>query len=276
MGLLEALQSILRSLGFQVSITTFLALFGLVFTRLLAAIALTPFLGGASVPVRARVGLAVIIAAILFPGLTLNAQASELTALRFIGLLTKEAMIGATLGLVTQLFFYAVQMAGTLIDTQRGMNQATFFSPQLPGNASILGQLKFQAALALFLATNGHLVFLQGLSASFQDVPLLEFPRFHMGLQGIAEQVIHLSSSILMTAVQLSAPALLALFLVDVAFGTLGKVVPQIQVHFESQTVKSLVGLALVFLAIGLIMEQVQRHLLRMIREAASLSKLFG
>jgi flagellar biosynthetic protein FliR len=79
-----------------------------------------------------------------------------------------------------------------------------------------------------------------------------------------------------MTAVQLSAPALLALFLVDVAFGTLGKVVPQIQVHFESQTVKSLVGLALVFLAIGLIMEQVQRHLLRMIREAASLSKLFG
>ena len=97
-----------------------------------------------------------------------------------------------------------------------------------------------------------------------------------MGLQGIAEQVIHLSSSILLTAVQLSAPALLALFLVDVAFATLGKVVPQIQVHFESQTVKSLVGLALVFLSIGLVMEQVQRHLLRMIREAASLSKLFG
>jgi flagellar biosynthetic protein FliR len=276
MSLLKALQQILNNLGFQTSVATFLALFGLAFVRLLTAIFLSPFLGGGVVSARVKVGLAVIIVAILFPGFSSSPGARELTTLIFLGLLLKEAMIGATLGLVTQLFFFAVQMAGTLIDTQRGMNQATFFSPQLPGNASILGQLKFQAALALFLAIDGHLAFIRALHASFEDVPLLAFPQISGGLQAMMEQLIHLSSGILATAVQLAAPALLALFLVDVAFATLGKVVPQIHLHFESQTVKSLVGLALVFLAIGLVMDQVQGHLLRMIREVASLSKRFG
>lgn len=275
-SLLDTLQRILDNLGFQISVTTFLTLFGLAFARLLSAISLSPFLGGGSVPARAKVGLSIVIVAILFPGIGQSPEAREVTTLLFLGLLVKEVMIGATLGLVTQLFFYAIQIAGTLVDTQRGMNQATFFSPQLPGNASVLGLLKFQAALALFLAIDGHLAFIRALAGSFKDVPLLTFPQLSIGLQGMMEQMIRLTSTILVTAVQLGAPALLALFLVDVAFATLGKVVPQIQVHFESQTVKSLVGLALVFFSIGLVMEQVQRHLLRMIGEVASLSKLFG
>ena len=199
----------------------------------------------------------------------------QVTTLLFVGLLLKEALIGVAIALTAQLVFYAVQMAGTIIDTQRGMNQATFFAPQLAGNVSVLGQLKFQAALALFLAIDGHLMFLRALYGSFRDVPLLAFPRFQAGILPMVEHITRLSANVLLIGLQLSAPVLLALFLVDVAFASLGKVVPQVHVHFESQTVKSLVGLGLVFLVLGLFLERLQGYFLLMLREVAELSKAF-
>jgi flagellar biosynthesis protein FliR len=276
MSLLDALQQIFRQLGFQVTVQAFLILFGLAFARLLAVIVLAPFFGGTTVPIQAKVGLAAITAAILYPAITAGIQTEEVSALLFAGLLLKEAFIGAALGIVAQFFFYAVQVAGTVIDTQRGMNQFSFFSPQLAGNTSILGQLKFQAALVLFLSVDGHLMFIRGLQTSFVTLPLMSFPTFQAGLLGAAEQVIRVSAGIFYTALQLSAPVLLTLFLLDFAFAALAKVAPQIHVHFESQTAKSLVGLAMVFLTIALVMGLWQSYLLRMIHEIQTLTKSFA
>jgi len=275
MSFLDALQQILTHLGFQITVQEFLVLFGLGFARLLPIFVLAPFLGGGAVPGQAKVGLAFIMVSVMYSGLAANAATGSVTTMLFVGLLLKEALIGVSIALAAQLVFYAVQAAGTIIDTQRGMNQATFFSPQLPGNASLLGQLKFQAALVLFLAMDGHLLFVRALYRSFTEVPLLAFPRLEAGLLPLIEQVTRMSANVLLVAMQLSAPVLLALFLVDVAFASLGKVVPQVHVHFESQTVKSLVGLGMVFLVVGLFMERLQGYLLLMLREVAELSKAF-
>ena len=275
MSLLDSLQQILTHLGFQVTVQEFLVLFGLAFARLLPVFVLVPFFGGGAVPGQAKVGLAVIMVAVMYSGLTANAATGPVTTLLFTGLLLKEALIGVAIAFATQLVFYAVQTAGTIIDTQRGMNQATFFAPQLAGNVSVLGQLKFQAALVLFLAMDGHLMFVRALYRSFRDVPLLVFPGLQAGIMPVVEQMARLSANVLLIGLQLSAPVLLALFLVDVAFASLGKVVPQVHVHFESQTVKSLVGLGLVFLVLGLFVERVQRYFLLMLREVTELSKAF-
>ncbi|MGH9426748.1 MAG: flagellar biosynthetic protein FliR, partial [Terriglobia bacterium] len=96
---------------------------------------------------------------------------------------------------------------------------------------------------------------------------------FKAGLLATAEQVIRVSAGIFYTALQLSAPVLLTLFLLDFAFAALAKVAPQISIHFESQTAKSLVGLAMVFLTIALVMGLWQSYLLRMIHEIQTLTK---
>ena len=107
MSLLDALQQIWRQLGFQVPVQAFLILFGLAFARLLAVIVLAPFFGGTTVPIQAKVGLAAITAAILYPAITAGVQTEEVTALLFTALLVKEAFIGAALGIVAQFFFYS-------------------------------------------------------------------------------------------------------------------------------------------------------------------------
>ena len=156
------------------------------------------------------------------------------------------------------------------------MNQFSYFAPQLAGNISILGQLKFQVVLVLFLSVDGHLLFLKALKSSFVTLPLMEFPHFQAGLVALIDQMIRVSAEIFSIALQLSAPVLLTLFLVDLAFAAVAKMSPQIHVHFESQTVKSLVGLAMVFLTAALVMERWQAYLLRLIQEIQNLTKAFA
>src|SRR5262245_5174785 len=117
MSLLDALQQILTHLGFRIAIQDVLVLFGLAFARLLPIFALVPFFGGRSVPGQAKVGLAAIMVMVMYPVVSANAVVSQVTTLLFVGLLLKEALIGVAIALATQLVFYAVQTAGTVIDT---------------------------------------------------------------------------------------------------------------------------------------------------------------
>jgi flagellar biosynthesis protein FliR len=273
-GILSVLDQILKQVGLATDVTAFLILFGLGLSRIIGAILLNPFLGGPIVPGRIKIGIAVIITAVLFPTISPGVTNAQIGTLMFIGLLAKELMIGVTIGLISQFIFFAVQMAGTLIDTERGMNQATFFSPQLQGNVSLIGQLQFQTALVLFLSLNGHLLFIRALSNSFQQVPLLTFPGFQAGVPAITDQVIRLSAATFVVAIQLSAPVLLVLFLIDVAFGAINKIAPQVNVHSESQAVKAFVGLGIVFLTIGFVIGRLDRLFAQMIQDLYNVARL--
>lgn len=265
--MLAALQHILANLGIHTDIATFLVLFGLILARLTAAIVLTPFLGGRTVTGRIKIGLAVLISMLLFTSVAPKASVGEMNTLRVMCLLVKEAVIGATLGFLSQIVFFSVQMAGAMVDYGRGMSQATFFAPQLESNVSLLGQMQFQAALVLFLVLNGHLLFLRALADSYRSVPLLEFPSFSGGTFAGAEQMAHYTANSLMIAVQLSAPALLALFLVDISFGILGKAASGFHIHSESQPVKALLGLGVVLLALAYIMGRMPGYFAGMLQE---------
>lgn len=250
--MLAALQRILSDIGIHTDIATSLVLFGLVLARLVLAISLTPFLGGRSVAGKIKIGLAVMVSLLLFPSVVPE-RTGDMNTLLVMCLLVKETIIGATLGFLSQLTFMGIQMAGAMVDYQRGMSQATFFAPQLETNVSLLGQLQFQAALVLFLLLNGHLLFLRALAASYHTVPVLEFPKFAGGTLAGMEQIARYTGETLVIAVQLSAPALLTLFLVDVGFGILGKAASGLQVHSESQPVKAMLGLGVVLLGLAFV-----------------------
>jgi flagellar biosynthetic protein FliR len=265
--MLAALQHILTTLGFHEDVSVFIVLFGLIFARLVSAITLTPFLGGKAVSPRIKVGLAALISAIIFPVLAPQANPGELNTLRVMGLLVKESVIGATIGFLSQIIFQSIQMAGATMDYVRGMSQATFLAPQLESNVSLIGQLQLQASLVLFLALNGHLLFLRALAASFQKLPLLEFPHISGGTLPVIEQLGRYTADSLQIAVQLSAPVVLTLFLVDIGFGLLGKVASGINVHNESQPVKALLGLGVFLLALAYIIGRMPTYFAEMVEE---------
>src|SRR5689334_7142523 len=96
MGILDELQRMLAYLGYHVNLTAFLILFGLALARIASAVTLAPFLGNPTA-FNIKVGLAVVITAVLLPGSSAMQQPDVSPAL-FIALLTKEAKIGMIIG----------------------------------------------------------------------------------------------------------------------------------------------------------------------------------
>jgi flagellar biosynthetic protein FliR len=263
MDLLAELQHLLGTLGFHVSIQAFLVLFGLALTRIATAVTLTPFLGGQAVGPNIKVGLSVAMTVVLLPGLSVQQQ-PEISVPAFVALMIKEAMIGVTIGFLTQLILYAVQVSGALIDTMRGLDQPGLTTPQLPSNVSALGLLQFQVALVIFLSLNGHLLFLRALARSFDQLPLFSFPRL-ASPELLAEEMGRISGQVFVIALQLGAPILVTLFLVDVLFGIFGKMAPQININQESQPVKALIGLVMLILSVGFVFTRLDGVLSQML-----------
>jgi flagellar biosynthetic protein FliR len=263
MEILDALRHVLATAGIQVNVSSFLIVFGLALARIGTAVSLAPFMGGQSVTPAIKVGLAVMVVAVLLPGLSAQQEPVEDAAV-FVALLVKEVLIGALIGFLTQLMLYAIQMAGALMDMQRGMNQPGLFAPQLPGHVSVLGQLQFQAALVLFLSMNGHLIFIRALARSFEQLPLFRFPPLSAPFS-LAQQFGHITGQVFVVALQLSGPVLLSLFLVDVLFGAIGKIAPQVNVYHESQPVKALAGLVVFLLGLGFLFTRLEDVLGQMI-----------
>jgi flagellar biosynthetic protein FliR len=261
MDLQSTLQSILQSVGVHVDVRSFLLLFFLIFTRLVSALSLAPFMGGQALPNQAKVGLAAITASLLYPSLAKIAGPLPGSPMFYFALLGKEFVVGMMIGFISQIIFFGVQIAGIIIDTQRGLNQITYLAPQLPGNVSALGNLQVQASIVLFLLFGGHLLFLRSIAQSFLVIPPVQMPHLGLGWLPLANEFTRISASAILVGTQLCAPVVLTIFLVDISFGSIQKVASSIKISNDSNTAKSWIGLAVFLLSAGFFFDRLQEFL---------------
>jgi len=248
LGLLE---SVLRIFEISQSPQTFLVLVGLSFARLVSFFSIVPFFGGASVPARVKVATAMALVVILYPSLEASVPAGQTLGfgpLGFIALLAKEVFIGFTLGFMASLVFEAVQVAGRIVDFQRGSTMGELYAPQIQSQVSELGQFKLQLAIVLFIFIGAHRLFISALLRSYEFIPALSFPKFTAGWSPAAEFIVMMTASVFSIGLQLAAPALIALLLTDLFFGIINRVAPQVNVFFLSMPVKMLVGVIVVLI----------------------------
>ena len=252
---LKLLETVLRIFEVGQSPQAFLVLVGLAFARMLSFLVVVPFFGGAAVPARVKVATATAFVVILYPSLEAGLPpegALSFGPLGFAALLVKEAFVGFTLGFVASLVFEAIQVAGRVIDFQRGATMGEMFAPQLQTRVSELGQFKLQFAIVLFLIIGAHRYFLDALLRSFEFIPATGFPKLQAGWSPAALFITQMTGAVLAIGVQLAAPAMIALLLTDLFFGIVNRVAPQINVFFLSLPVKMVVGLVVVLVALTL------------------------
>jgi flagellar biosynthetic protein FliR len=261
MGLVSPLQSLLQSAGIHVDVQSFLLLFFLIFTRLVSALSLAPFMGGQTLPTQVKVGLAAVIASLLYPTLAKSAGPLPGSPMFYFALLGKEFVVGMMIGFISQMIFFGVQIAGIVIDTQRGMNQISYLAPQLPGNVSAFGTLQIQASIVLFLLLGGHLLFLRSIAHSFLVIPPVQMPHFGMGWLPVASEFARISASAILVGAQLCAPVVLTIFLIDISFGSIQKVASSIRLNNDSNTMKSWIGLAVLLLSVGFFFDRLLQFL---------------
>jgi flagellar biosynthesis protein FliR len=169
-----------------------------------------------------------------------------------------EMAFGLAMGMLMSFVFIAVQWAGEIIGQQMGFNLSEVFDPSMGAQGSLIGDAYFMLTLVVFLVIGGHRAMLQGVFASFKILPLLSL--------GVDESLFHLITALFMSAtilaIQLAAPMLIATLVVDIVLGLIGKTIPQMNVMSMGLTLRTVVGLMIVFIGMGLTVQVIRGALL--------------
>jgi len=230
--------------------------------RVLVAFALLPILTEPVVPRTLRNGVIMTMSLFILPLTHEQFLNIEINTLTMLGILVKEGFLGLLLGYTLSVPFWAVKAAGFLIDMQRGVMSALYFSPVTANMVSPLGGLFSLLLTTLLLVSGGFLILLQTLYFSYQTWPIDQFfPQFTLEVASFFLQQLDL---LLYTSVLIAGPFLGMMFLVDFGLGMVGRFLPQLNVFLAAMPVKSGLTFFMLTLYIGFLAEYLKDGFFRM------------
>lgn len=159
-------------------------------------------------------------------------------------LIANEFLYGLAMGLVAYCLFAVVRTAGQIIAGQMGLMMANVLDPFSGEQSQSLGMILEIIFILLLFATNSHHLLIQVLSRSFQALG----PGLTPDVGVLVESVLKASSTLLMLALQMSAPLLAAFLILMVVMGFMARVAPEANILFLSMPLR--VGLGLIMLAV--------------------------
>ena len=232
----------------------------LIFTRATGMIFLMPVFSGQMIPRTVRIAVCFLLGVTLAPT-ALHDFPLPATWIDAALQIAHELVVGAIMGLVSRLIFYALEVAGEYISVAIGLSVSANIDPFTRDRASPANTMLVSLATILFLATNSHLWCLMAFARSFEVI------RPDAALSAHTTDILILSTGqIFLIALQISAPLLAISFLVNLCFATLGRAAPSLNVFVLSFPVQILAGLFLFGLTLTLTAHQIM-HVLRRIPE---------
>lgn len=217
--------------------------------RILIAFAVLPILTEPVVPRTLRNGVVMIMSLFILPLTHEQLLSMKLDALSMLALLIKEGLLGLLLGYTLSVPFWAVKAAGFLIDMQRGVMSALFFSAMTANMVSPLGGLFSMLLTTLLLVSGGFMILLKTLYLSYQTWPIDQFfPHMTLEVASFALQQLDL---LMYTSVLIAGPFIGVMFLVDFGLGMVGRFLPQLNVFLAAMPVKSGLSFFMLTLYIG-------------------------
>lgn len=188
-------------------------------------------------------------------------------------LFIKEIIIGFLLGFCAAIPFWAIDMAGFVIDNMRGASMATVLNPLMNVQSSIYGIIFSQVLTVLFLVSGGFNELLTSLYQSYNQLPPGSELYFSSDLLSFINKQWKLMSTLCLS---FAMPAIVIMILVDLALGLVNRSAQQLNVFFLAMPIKS--GLVLLLLLYSI--EFALTHYLKQIhmfeKEIGQLFILFG
>ncbi|CAJ0993999.1 EscT/YscT/HrcT family type III secretion system export apparatus protein [Sodalis praecaptivus] len=189
-----------------------------------------------------------VLLALMVPVLPLvYEQAAQLRGWGWLQQLPGELLIGVILGFCAAIPFWAVDMAGFLIDTLRGATMGSVYNPAMAMQTSLFGLLFSQFLCALFFLGGGINLLLSALYNSYRAFP----PGTTLALDHRLFDFILMQWQLLYRlCLSFSLPAVLSMILADLALGLINRSARQLNVFFLSMPIKSALALLLLLLSL--------------------------
>lgn len=241
---------------------TILSVFFLTLARIIPIMTLAPFLGAKNLPAPIKMLFSLSLLAIFLPQNLLAVQTDIFFSHTFIWLFLKELIIGFVLGFFSMVPFLIAQMAGTMIDHQRGASSLQVTDPTTQSQTGPIGSLFNQITIVLFFYLNGPFIFFNAIASSYHLIPVdaLINPLFFQIQTPFWNQVVKLLQSMMDLSIQIAAPALIGILLTDMFLGIANRLAPQVQIVFLGIALKSWVGIALMTAAWAMMLQVISKE----------------
>ncbi|MBF7081950.1 flagellar type III secretion system protein FliR [Desulfallas sp. Bu1-1] len=216
-----------------------LALFMLVLARISAFFAVGPLFSMANIPGLVKVGLSFLVAIIVFPLVDPKPGIDITNGWYYIFALFRETLVGLAMGYIAGLVLNALVFAGSLIDIHIGYFMSIIFDPVSGSMAGIMSRFMHLLGLAVLLSFNGHHMIIAALVGSFDVVPV------NVAQAGGATALFFIKAfaQMINTGVQIAAPLIAVMLVIDVTLGLLARTAPQINVFMLGFPIKIIFGM---------------------------------
>ncbi len=226
------------------------------FVRIGAFLMVMPLVGGSFVPTRVRLLLAIALTIVIAPIIPSTATQEVLSAAGLVTVI-QEIGIGVVLGFLVQLVFDAIALGGQVIGMSMGLGFAVFLDRARGVSIPVLGQLFMMLGMLVFLSLDGHLAMIQLLAQSFHAWPISE-----SGLTPqILGELLTWSRQLFVFALKIALPAITALLVVNLSFGIMSRAAPTLNLFAVGFPIAMLLGFAVIFLNMGVLVENVTAFL---------------
>jgi flagellar biosynthetic protein FliR len=214
------------------------AAFMLVFARVGAMVMLLPGLGEANIPVRVKLGIALLLTLIILPlhRSAYHVDMNSMTSL--LVLMLQEIIIGIVLGATARVTLSALSVAGSVIAQQLGLGFVTSVDPTQGQQGLLIGNFLTILGITLLFATDSHHLVISALNESYR----IFSPGETMLTGDIADLATRAFAAAFKIGMQLSAPFLVFGLVFNIGLGVLARLMPQMQVYFVGVPLSIMVG----------------------------------
>jgi len=243
-------------LGFELQFDAFsiilqLPVLAMVAARIAGTVMFMPMIGGLSIPARLR-ALFVFALAVLITPLVPVPDALPTNVFAIALAIGAELMLGAMMGLALRAVFTGLEIGGLLIAQQAGLAFGQIADPNTGVQSSLLSNFYVQIGSMIFLILGGHRVLIAGALDTFNTIPLLgDHGSFLDGVEMLME-AITVGARV---AIQVAAPVVLTLFLINIALAFVGRTIPQLNIITVGFPIKGLAAMVLIAASLPASME---------------------
>jgi type III secretion protein T len=230
------------------------------YPRALAMLAVLPLFPQQSFSLLVRNGIALALLAGVYPMLALHLPPPAWSAVEWLGYTVKESFIGFVIGYAVGALFWAMESVGALIDNQAGLNNANIFDPFGGHQGGPYAAFVVQIAVAIFVVLGGLPLLAALLYESFTIWPTRSFvPVLGEAFKALALNNLQSGASLV---VQLVAPILIVLVVIELGIGLINRVAPELNAFYFAIPIKAVTAVLLVAVLLSFWLD-VMRDLVR-------------
>lgn len=216
------------------------------FCRIAAVLMVAPIFSEHSVPATYRIFLSLALTVVTASTIQ-SVPSVDLLSGEGLMIMAQQILLGTAIGFIISIVFQSLIIGGQIIASQTGLAFANMMDPSHGGPISLISQLYMMIMILIFLSLNGHIQLLVLLSKSFSSLPI--------GLDNMdankMQSIYLFSTEMFKGAVILSLPAIIALLIVNVAFGIMTRSAPQLNIISIGFPITLTFGIYVVYLSVS-------------------------